>query len=117
MFSETLERVRHYTTKETAHWREPCELGLGFAVTIWFLATGDSYVSLSLLFRVHRSTTGEIIYETSETLAIECMDEVIACPTTTDSCKDVARGFSDGGASSTHPDHSTTSQHILQLHL
>lgn len=64
MFEEILERVRPHMTKKTINWREPLEPGLRLANTVQFLATGDSYVSLSLLLRVHRSTIGKLIYET-----------------------------------------------------
>ena len=95
MFDEILERVRPLITKQTTNFREPIEPGLRLAITLRFLATGDSYASLSLLFRVHRSTIGIIIDETCDAIIQEYMDEVIAMPKTPEGWKDIATGFSE----------------------
>ena len=94
MFDEILERLRPHITKQTTNFREPIEPGLRLAITLRFLATGDSFVSLSLLFRVHCSTIGKIIDDTCEAIVKEYMDEIISCPTTQEGWRDIARGFS-----------------------
>ena len=88
-------RVRPLITNQTTNFREPIEPGLGLAITLRFLATGYSYASLSLLFRVHRSTIGIIIDETCDAIIQEYMDEVIAMPKTPEGWKDIATGFSE----------------------
>ena len=94
MFEEILERLRPHITRETMNWHQPIEPGLRLAITLRFLATGDSYLSLALLFRVHRTTIGKIINDTCEAIVNEYMDEVIAMPTTPEGWKELARGFS-----------------------
>ena len=49
MLEEILDRIRPRITKQTAKFREPIEPGLSLAIILWFLATGDSYASLTLL--------------------------------------------------------------------
>ena len=94
LFEEILERIQPYIQKETTRWRLPIEPGLRLAITLRFLATGDSYVSLGLLFRVHRTTIGKIIYETCEAIIRAYLKETIKMPTTPEGWKDIARGFS-----------------------
>ena len=95
LFDEILERIRPRITRQTTNWRQPVEPGLRLAITLRFLATGDSYASLALLFRVHRTTVGLIIYDTCEAIINEFMDEVIVCPTTPTEWRNVAAGFKD----------------------
>ena len=94
LFEEILESIQPYIQKETTRWRLPIEPGLRLAITLRFLATGDSYVSLGLLFRVHRTTIGKIIYETCEAIIRAYLKETIKMPTTPEGWKDIARGFS-----------------------
>ena len=94
MFEEILERVRPRITRQTINWRLPIEPGLRLAITLQFLARGDSYPSLALLFRVHRTTIGKIIHDTCDAIIDEFMDEAIKMPTTPEGWKEIARGFS-----------------------
>ena len=95
MFNDILERIRPRITGIITNWRQPIEPGLKLAITLRFLATGDSYPSLALLFRVSRSKVGKCIKETCTAILNEYMHEMIKLPTTQDGWKEIARGFAD----------------------
>lgn len=93
-FTEILERIRPRIEKQHTFWREPLEPGLRLSITLRYLATGDSYRSLSYGFRVPHNTISGIVYETCEAIVAEYLDEVLVCPTTEDGWREVAQGFS-----------------------
>lgn len=95
MFNEILERVRPHIEKKVTFCRKPIQPGLRLAITLRFLATGDSYRSLALLFRVHQSTICKIIYETCDAIIAEYLDNTIVCPSTPEEWKEVADGFAE----------------------
>ena len=64
MFQELLDMCRPHLQKHTTNFREPLPPGLKLAVTLRFLATGMSYVSLMYLFRVAKNTICNFIPHT-----------------------------------------------------
>jgi hypothetical protein len=56
MFHELLDRLTPRLTKAHTNWRAPLEPGLKLAVTLRFLATGNSFHSLAYEFRVAHNT-------------------------------------------------------------
>ena len=49
LFNETVERVRPHIEKQTTWWREPLDIGFHVAVTLRFLAMGNSYESKNFI--------------------------------------------------------------------
>ena len=62
MFHELVQRVGPAITK-SSEGRPPLEPGLKMAITLRFLATGDSYHSLSFTFRVAPNTISLFVPE------------------------------------------------------
>ena len=63
------------------------------ALTIRYLATGESYTSLSCQFRVGRSTISKFLPEVCRGIQDEFIREYLKCPTTPDEWKDLEREF------------------------
>ncbi|XP_062576078.1 uncharacterized protein LOC134237961 [Saccostrea cucullata] len=63
------------------------------AITLRYLATGESYTSLMYGFRVPHNTISLLIREVCESIIAEYANEVIACPTTTDEWQQIAEQF------------------------
>ena len=53
--------MRPYITKKTTHLREPITTEEKLAVTLRYLATGESFNSLMYQYRIHRSTISQFI--------------------------------------------------------
>ena len=94
MFQELVERVGPHLQKEDTFWRKALTPEIRLAVTLRYLATGDSYKSLQYGFRVAHNTISFIIPETCEAIYQVYKDELFRCPTTTEGWKQVASGFS-----------------------
>ena len=95
LFNTIVERVTPCIQKKTTLWRKPLEPGLRVAITLRFLATGDSYLSLAYSFRVAHNTISKIVPETCRAIVAAFADEVMKVPQTPKEWKEVARGFSD----------------------
>ena len=61
LFYNIVERVRPYIEKTRTFWREPLDVGLRVAVTLRFLASGDSNKSISYGFRVTPNVVSLIV--------------------------------------------------------
>ena len=60
-FKVLVEKLTPYLKKKTTMMREPILVEEKLALTLRFLATGESYASLSFLFRIHHSTISKFI--------------------------------------------------------
>ncbi|XP_025111385.1 uncharacterized protein LOC112574486 isoform X2 [Pomacea canaliculata] len=76
-FQMLLARVGPYIIKRTTNMREYIAHGERLAVTLIFLATGDSYQSLCFLYRLGRSTIGEIIPDTCRAITAALKDQYL----------------------------------------
>ena len=94
MFQELISRVGSRIEKQDSFMRKALEPRLRLAITLRYLATGDSYTSLQCGFRVARSTISLIMPETCEAIIQEYADEVMRCPSTTEEWKKVSKEFS-----------------------
>ena len=94
MFMELVERVGPRIEKEDTLWRKALEPGLRLAITLRYMATGDSYRSLQYGFRVAANTISTIVYETCEAIAQEYTEEVMPTPKPPEAWKEVADEFS-----------------------
>ena len=73
----------------------PClEPGLRLAITLRYLATGDSYLSLEYGFRVANNSISKIVHETCDAIILELHEEFLKCPTTPAEWLEVSDKFS-----------------------
>ena len=94
LFQELIDRVGPRLEKRDSFMRKALEPGLRLAITLRYLATGDSYTSLQYGFRVAHSTISLIVPETCEAIIHEYMEEVVRCPCTPDEWRKVSQEFS-----------------------
>ena len=92
MFQEMLTRVAPRITKSDSA-RPPLAPGLKLAITLRFLATGNSYHSLAFSFRVAHNTISLFVPEVCDAICEEYRDEVLVMPSTPDGWREVAKGF------------------------
>lgn len=93
LFHELLQRVGPRIERQNTFMRKSLEPGLRLAVTLRYLATGDSYKSLEYGFRVANNSISRIIPETCEALIAEFQDELLACPSTPEEWRLVSDKF------------------------
>ncbi|XP_018357375.1 PREDICTED: uncharacterized protein LOC108757457 [Trachymyrmex cornetzi] len=79
-FDELLEMIEPVITKVRLT-REPLHPGLRLSLTLRYLASGDSMISLHYLYRVGKSTVPKIIMETTEALWQILQPQVLPPPT------------------------------------
>ena len=89
-----LARVGPHIEKEDTFMRKALEPGLRLAITLRYLVTGDSYMSLQYGFRVANNTISLLIPETCEAIVQEFQEEVMKCPSTSDAWCKMREGFS-----------------------
>jgi len=94
LFTEIVDRIGPHLQKKVIFWRKSMELGLRIAITLRYMATGDSYKSLQYGFRVAHNTISKIISETCDAIVLELSDEVMHCPNSPEEWKEVADKFS-----------------------
>ena len=93
LFHEMVERLTPILEKKLTFMREPLDVGLKLAITLRFLATGDSYKSLQYSFRVASNTISSFVPVVCNSIIDVYKDEVLKCPKTPDEWKQVADGF------------------------
>ena len=93
MFHQLVVRLTPYLQKQDTNMRKALPVGLRVAVTLRYLATGDSYKSLQYGFRVANNTICNFIPETCEAIIREFGDEFLKCPQTAAEWKKVAKGY------------------------
>ena len=76
-------------------YRRPLEPGLKIAITLRFLATGDSFQSMEFNWRAEHNTIGMFVPEVCDAIVEEYAQEVFCTPTTTDGWLEIAQGFQD----------------------
>ena len=93
MFHELVQRLTPRLTKQDTRLRRALEPGLKLAITLRFLATGDSYHSLSYAFRVPHNTISLFVLDVLEAIVSEYSDEVVVTPTTPEGWRELAEKF------------------------
>ena len=93
IFTELQRRVGPRIEKQDTYFRKAIPSELKLAVTLRYLATGDSYKSLSYSFRVAANTISVFVPEVCQAIIDEYSSEVVVCPTTPDAWKEVVSGF------------------------
>ncbi|XP_066969237.1 uncharacterized protein [Macrobrachium rosenbergii] len=87
--------VEYVHCMQRTFWKEPLTPGLRVAITLRFLATGDSYKSLQYSFRVAHNTISCIVPETCRAIVSAFGDEELQVPQTPEAWKQVASGFEE----------------------
>ena len=95
LFQEIVDRVGPRIQKTDTFFRKALDPGLKIAVTLRYMATGESYRSLSFAFRVGHNTISLFVPQVCKAITEEYMGEVMKCPTTPEEWKMVAQGFAD----------------------
>ena len=93
MFDELLYRVGPRITKKMTNWRSPLEPGLKLAITLWHLATGESYMYMMYLWRVPHNTISQVVREVCQAIFEEYVADVLPVPTEEDDWRAIADGF------------------------
>ena len=96
LFLELLRREEPRLEKRDSFMRKALKSGLRLAITLRYLATGNSYISFQYGFRVanDRPTIILIVPEVCEAIIQEHVNEVMPCPKTPEEWKKVAKEFS-----------------------
>ena len=85
MFNELLHRIRPRLVKHDTTYRDDLEPGLKLAVTLRYLATGNSYVDLAYNFRVSNNSINILVPEVCQAILDEFVVELIPSPNTKNS--------------------------------
>ncbi len=75
LFLELLDRVAPRIEKQVTFMRKPLEPALRLAITLRYLATGNSYQTLEYGFRVGKNTVSRIVPETCNAIIEEFGEE------------------------------------------
>ena len=86
-------RLEPRLARQATNYRAPISVGKKLALTIRYLATGESFTSLSCQFRVGRSTISKSLPEVCRAIQDEFSREYLRCPTTPDEWKELEREF------------------------
>ena len=93
MYHELLQKVGPRIEKIQTNMRKSLDPGHRLAICLRYLATGESYRSLSFQFRVSHQTIGQIVYEVCEALIEVLKDEVMPEEMNVDDWRHIAEGF------------------------
>ena len=93
MFREMVDRLTPRISKHQ-DCRPGLPAGLRLAITLRFLATGESNHSLAFSFRVSHTTTSLLVQEVCRDIIEEYKPEVLAMPTSHEGWREVASHFS-----------------------
>ena len=94
LFVEMYERLGPLLEKQDTSLRKSLELRLKIAITLRYMATGNSYKSLQYGFRVAHNTISKFVPEVCEAICTEFGPDVMALPTTPEAWLEVANEFS-----------------------
>ena len=94
LFVEILNRVRDSIWRQDTFYRRALDPGRKLALTLRYLASGDSYHSLMYSFRVPVCTMSGFVPVVCEAIVAAYKDEVIASPTTPAEWRPIAEEFS-----------------------
>ena len=99
MSPERMEHLLHLVapliTKKNMKFRDAISPADRLMVTLRYLASGNSRVSLSYLFRMGRNTISQIVSETSRAIHIALKDPYFSPPSCTEQWKQVLVEFGE----------------------
>lgn len=94
MFKEILQRIEGRISKTTTNFRKPLSPALKLAITLRYIAAGDSYHSLMYGFRMAHNTISKLIPEVCEAIIAEFSEELVPVPTTPEEWNKIFDDFS-----------------------
>ena len=94
-FNELLGYVREAITKNDTVFRKAICVEQRLTLTLFYLSSGDSFKTLSILFRLGQSTVRAIIFETCEAIWTHMRQPFCSTPSTEAEWKQIAKGFYD----------------------
>ena len=94
LYDELLLRLQPRLQRKCTRWRQPIGPGLRLALTLRFLATGDSYQSIAYDFLVPHNTISGIVTEVCDAIVEEYMEEVLDTPMQPHQWAEIADEFS-----------------------
>lgn len=94
-FEHLLELVSPHINRTHTHLRRAITARERLSVMLRFLATGESFASLSFQYKIGRSTVSGIIQETCEALYLVLKDIYMKTPVTEVEWREVAKGFQE----------------------
>ncbi|XP_060858344.1 uncharacterized protein LOC132935747 [Metopolophium dirhodum] len=80
-FNVLLHKIEHDIKKQDTFWREAITPRERLAVCLRFLATGDSFTTISFSYRLGHTTVYRIVIETCKSIVTNLMSEVMPQPT------------------------------------
>ena len=86
-------RLEPRLARQATNYRAPISVGKKLALTIRYLATGESYTSLSCQFKAGRSTISKFLPEVCRAVQDEFTRGYLRCPTTPDEWKELEMEF------------------------
>lgn len=101
MFYELLQRITSRIQKSERNRRQ-LETGLKLAITLRYIVTGNSYMSLQYSFRVALNTIALFIKEVYQATIDEFQNKVFAFPINQEEWRDVAQNLTKDGTFTTH---------------
>ncbi|XP_052770767.1 uncharacterized protein LOC128210457 [Mya arenaria] len=93
MYDEMLDRIGPRIHKMDTNYWLAIDPGVKLATTLRYLATGDSYTTVSYSFRVSRHTVAAFIPIVTKAIVEDYKDEVNPCPVTAEEWKEIADEF------------------------
>ena len=97
LFKELFRKVAPYITKKTTHLRQPISAEEKLAVTLRYLATGETFESLMYQYRIHRSTISQFIPTVCQAIYFTLKDEYLKLPSTAEEWLQVVDQTTDRG--------------------
>ena len=94
-FQELLSKVRLQIQGQTTHLREPISAEEKLAVTLRYLATGESYQSLMYQFRIHRSTISVFIPKVCDAIYNALQEEYFSLPSSKEQWLNIANAVEE----------------------
>ena len=89
-FDYLLSKVRPHITKQPTKLQEPISPAERLALTIWYLASGDSQQSISFSYRIGKPTVSNIIHETCHAIWDALNEKFQRPPTSSDEWRNIA---------------------------
>ena len=87
-------RITPAVIKQDTRLRKALSVGLKLAITLRFLATGNTYTSLGFSFRTSKSAISKFVPPVCKALIAAYKNEVMRCPTMPEEWNEVASHFS-----------------------
>lgn len=94
-FQDIVARITPIIERKTTRWRHAINPSTRLAITLRFLATGDSYKSLQYAFRVAHNTISGIVPDTCNAIITALAPELLQLPDSEDKWTNIAKGFTD----------------------